>query len=278
MYLADKLQLTLPNGHISARCPALPEVIAITTVGLVVTSLLAVSATHLHRTPHRSPTQHAFGGSRALPRDTPLQPGGSIQPIGTSLAAARPPVALPASTMKDVHPATLFQKAAILLSAVLGSVLGVVLWRKLPPASPLETIALAAAVSSSQPSISVAPGDTSLCSSLCQVTDTNFTTEVLQSPLPVLVCFSEPSWCEPCKRMEPVIRSVAREHCGQLVVVKVDPMEAPVRTAEFGVRIIPTLVLVKDGAKKETIIGFVSKSFIVGTISPHLPQHSALGS
>jgi thioredoxin 1 len=78
------------------------------------------------------------------------------------------------------------------------------------------------------------------------VTDANFSAEVLQSDVPVLVDFWA-TWCAPCKAIEPLVDQVAQENAGQLKVVKIDIQRNPKVPREFGVSNIPSLLVFKDG-------------------------------
>ena len=88
--------------------------------------------------------------------------------------------------------------------------------------------------------------------------DKNFDAEVIQADSLVLVDFSA-TWCGPCKRLEPIVHEIADGYDGRLKVVKVDVDQARTVAAKYGVMSVPTVVLVKDGAVKDQMIGLVSK-------------------
>ena len=91
-----------------------------------------------------------------------------------------------------------------------------------------------------------------------QADDKNFDAEVIQADSLVLVDFSA-TWCGPCKRLEPIVHEIAESYDGRLKVVKVDVDQARTVAAKYGVMSVPTVVLVKDGAVKDQMIGLVSK-------------------
>jgi thioredoxin 1 len=101
------------------------------------------------------------------------------------------------------------------------------------------------------------------------VTSENFTTEVLQSPLPVLVDFWA-AWCGPCRAVAPTVEALASEYAGKLKVVKLDVDESGDVAGQFGVQSIPTLILFKGGQPVERLVGNVPKPAIVSKIQQHL--------
>jgi len=96
-----------------------------------------------------------------------------------------------------------------------------------------------------------------------------FAQEVLQSPTPVLVDFWA-QWCAPCHMMAPVVEEIATEYAGKLKVVKVDVDQNPQLAAKFEIMSIPTLILFKNGAPADKIIGYMPKEKVVERIKPHL--------
>jgi thioredoxin 2 len=66
------------------------------------------------------------------------------------------------------------------------------------------------------------------------------------SSLPVLVDVWAP-WCAPCHMLSPRVEQLARDLAGRLKVVKLNSDEAPAVSARFGVRGLPTLLLLDKG-------------------------------
>lgn len=105
------------------------------------------------------------------------------------------------------------------------------------------------------------------------VTDANFDTEVVASPIPVLVEFGA-SWCPPCRAMAPVLADVARERAGRLRVVAVDS-DANQRAADrLGVMAVPTLFLFSDGAPVHRIAGYTAKPRLLRIVDELLAEHA----
>jgi len=93
------------------------------------------------------------------------------------------------------------------------------------------------------------------------VTDANFTEEVVQSSLPVLVDFWA-SWCGPCRMISPVIEGLAVELAGKAKIVKVNVDENPNLCSQFSIRSIPTLLIFKNGQVVDGLVGAASKTVI----------------
>ena len=101
------------------------------------------------------------------------------------------------------------------------------------------------------------------------VTGQNFESEVLQSPLPVLVDFWA-AWCGPCRAIAPAIEEIAGEYAGKLKVVKVDTDENQDIAVKFQVMSIPTLMVFKGGKVVERVIGALPKAVLLNKLRPHL--------
>jgi thioredoxin 1 len=101
------------------------------------------------------------------------------------------------------------------------------------------------------------------------VTDDTFETEVLQSPLPILLDFWA-EWCVPCRMIAPVLEEIAEEYVGRLKVAKLNIDDNPATPSQFAVRNIPTLMLFKNGKVEATKIGAQSKSKLTVFIDSYL--------
>ena len=86
------------------------------------------------------------------------------------------------------------------------------------------------------------------------VTDSNFATEVLGSPEPVLVDFWA-EWCGPCRAIAPILDEISSEMTGKVKIVKLNVDENPGIAAQYGVRSIPTMILFKGGQAADMKVG-----------------------
>ena len=93
---------------------------------------------------------------------------------------------------------------------------------------------------------------------IVNLTQENFAQQVLQSSSPVLVDFWA-EWCGPCKMIAPVLDELANEYDGRAKIAKVNIDEQQGLAAEYGVRAIPTLLIVHKGQVADQIVGARSK-------------------
>ncbi len=89
----------------------------------------------------------------------------------------------------------------------------------------------------------------------------DFKTEVVESDTPVLVDFWA-EWCGPCKVIAPVVEELAKDYEGKIKFGKVNVDDHNMVASEYGVRSIPTLLIFKNGAVVNQIVGAVPKEKI----------------
>ena len=86
------------------------------------------------------------------------------------------------------------------------------------------------------------------------VTKATFDQAVLEAPRPVLVDFGA-EWCGPCVAVAPVIRNLALEYADRLTVASVDVDADPQLAARYGVRSLPTVMLLEGGEIRRVLVG-----------------------
>lgn len=83
-----------------------------------------------------------------------------------------------------------------------------------------------------------------------------FQQEVIQYKGKVLIDFYAP-WCAPCKMIAPIVEQIAEQEA-DIKVVKVNADNSQTLMASYGIRGIPTLLLIEDGEVKATQVGAAS--------------------
>ena len=102
------------------------------------------------------------------------------------------------------------------------------------------------------------------------LTDSTFDEEVASTAEPVLVDFTA-AWCTPCKTLSPILDELAEEQKGNLRIVKIDVDENPKVTMRFGVRSMPTLIVLQDGQEAKRLVGARPKRALLEEVAEFLP-------
>jgi len=103
-----------------------------------------------------------------------------------------------------------------------------------------------------------------------EVTDTTFHQQVERCDLPVVADFWA-GWCGPCQMMAPVVDAAARNLRPEVRVVKVDTEQSQQTSARFGIRSIPTIILLRGGQEVDRVSGAMQ----AGQFEPWVRQRVA---
>ncbi|MFH1770200.1 MAG: thioredoxin [archaeon] len=96
---------------------------------------------------------------------------------------------------------------------------------------------------------------------LVHINQKNFEKEVNKTSTPVIVDFWA-EWCAPCRMMGPVFEELSAEYEGKLKFAKLNTEEQPELAGQFGIRGIPSLLIMKDGKEVDRIVGFAPKEML----------------
>ncbi|MGD9582486.1 MAG: thioredoxin, partial [Lysobacterales bacterium] len=103
------------------------------------------------------------------------------------------------------------------------------------------------------------------------VTQSDFEEKVIIASTrhPVLVDFWAP-WCAPCKQLTPIIEKVVAAEKGRITLAKINTDEQSQLAAIFGVRSLPTVMLIKNGQPVDGFMGAQPEAVIREWLAPHL--------
>lgn len=101
------------------------------------------------------------------------------------------------------------------------------------------------------------------------ITDGDFETKILKSPLPALV-FAWAPWCSTCRAFIPVIDEFARDSSGKVRVGKLNVDQNPGLSSRFNILSVPQILVFDRGELAETLPGSLQKHEIMMKIAPYL--------
>lgn len=79
-------------------------------------------------------------------------------------------------------------------------------------------------------------------------------------------------WCEPCKSLMPVLEKLSEEFGGDFLLAKINADDQQMLASQFGVRSLPTVMVVKDGQPIDGFAGLKSEQEVRDLLSKYLPK------
>jgi len=112
---------------------------------------------------------------------------------------------------------------------------------------------------------------------MLDVTLQNFETEVIAASMttPILIDFWAP-WCGPCKSLGPILEQLEEAYAGRFTLVKINSDDEQQLAQAFGVRSIPTCILMINGKPVDGFMGAQSAGQVKTFLDKHLPTEGEL--
>ena len=102
-----------------------------------------------------------------------------------------------------------------------------------------------------------------------EFTDANFQETAIDNQGVSVVDFWA-EWCGPCRMIGPIIEELATEYDGKATIGKVNVDHNPNISMKYGVRSIPTILIMKGGEVVDKHVGVTTKQALTDKINAHL--------
>ena len=98
-----------------------------------------------------------------------------------------------------------------------------------------------------------------------ELTNANFKPTILENKN-VSVVYFWAVWCGPCRMTGPILKEMAKTEIGNTIYGKVNVDNNPLIAQKYGIRSIPTTLIIKDGKVVDKYVGVFSKELLGGKI------------
>ncbi len=106
---------------------------------------------------------------------------------------------------------------------------------------------------------------------IVEITDENYEQVIMKSELPVIVKFGA-DWCGPCRLIDPLIKELAEEYQGKVVVATVNVDDCYKTKNVFGIRSIPQVMYFSKGEKLGVLAGAQTKDTYIKNMELFEPE------
>ena len=101
---------------------------------------------------------------------------------------------------------------------------------------------------------------------ITELDSSNFESTVTQGTVPVVVDFWAP-WCGPCKAIAPILEDLANKLGDEVRICKVNVENNSDIASKYDIRAIPTILIFKDGAVSDTVVGLTSFDDLIAKLT-----------
>ena len=102
-----------------------------------------------------------------------------------------------------------------------------------------------------------------------EITDANFQQEVLDKKGVTVIDFWA-EWCGPCRMIAPIIEKLSDEYKDKALIGKVDVDNNPEVAFKYGIRSIPTILILKDGEEVKRHVGYTTQANLAQLVDAQL--------
>ena len=103
------------------------------------------------------------------------------------------------------------------------------------------------------------------------VGDSNFNQLVLKSDKLIIVDFWA-TWCGPCRMIAPILKNIAKDYQGKVIVAKVDVDKNREVSARYNIQNLPTTMFFKNGQPVDQLVGALPKEVFVSKVEENLKK------